>query len=478
MTPISPRRLTYEILLVGIILAFASFLRLYDLQNKPGYEWDEPIYANIIGNFATYGYPAIKSTGEISSVTPFLYHPPFDFALRSTLTRRDATIFDGRLVSVVASLLTLVVIYYFIRQMSGRKTALFALIVLSTDGWVVYINRLLLIENIFLLFVAISLAVYAFALKRRQPYLYAITGILFGLTAIYKHTGVYMLLIPFLFELLAHRNWRRAGLITLVAGGVMAIYVALMLATWGQTYIDQTVVQLTRALGLTEARGLNFSILDALKAIVDTYWIYFTTMVAILGGIVLVIWELVRLRRTREKPRYPLFLSWSIASLLFLGAIALRAPHYLPIVLLPLYVYQASYLVPLLARGGRHALASFLAIVVVLNGMTWYLRFIRHNDNTLFATKHFFATEVPPDAVVLTEQTIGVSITQPYYTFDDIRDEDALAGITPDYIVVYDSATQKLPDSGSLQTLLAHASIIAEFSGFKERIVVYTVEND
>jgi hypothetical protein len=218
--------------------------------------------------------------------------------------------------------------------------------------------------------------------------------------------------------------------------------------------------------------------LDASKAIIDTYWIYFTTIITILGGSALLIWELVRMRRTRERAQYPLLLSWSVASLFFLGAIALRAPHYLPIVLFPLYVYHASYLAPFLARGGRYALVLFLTIIVILNGMTWYLRFVRYDDNALLATKHFFATEVSPDAVVLTEETIGVSIEQPYYTFDNIRETSGLTRTRPDYIVAYDSATQKLPESGSLQTLLAQGSIIAEFSGFKERISIYIIEND
>ena len=82
---------------------------------------------------------------------------------------------------------------------------------------------------------------------------------------------------------------------------------------------------------------------------------------------------------------------------------------------------------------------------------------------------------VAPDARVLTEETLGASIDQPYIKLWRASSSNYLERVRPDYIVTYNSTTQAPPKSKALDDLLNKSQVIATFSGFKETYKVYKV---
>jgi 4-amino-4-deoxy-L-arabinose transferase-like glycosyltransferase len=469
------RSFWFELLTINLIIVSALLLRSYEVDTRPGYEWDEPVYTYIESHFSDNGYPTMLVEGG-GGQEPYLYHPPFDFALRSYIFK--ITGYEGltsaRLISVIASGLALVIIYYFLKEVTSKQVSLISTLLISTDGWLIYTNRLNLIENIMIPIGVAAIAVYYYALNHKNKVWFALSGMLFAFTAIYKHTGIYFLGIPLLYMFLTKKYSRNHLVLYICAGAAVITYILAMYARWGNLYIDQTIVQVKRAVGIYNSRGLNYSISDALTALVRTYWLYISTIITLVMGTLLVIKNTINFFRTKKRPERPLLLSWSLASLIFFGAISLKNPQYLIMVLIPLYIYLTVKIVPYFLKKKYHKLQYLVLIfILVINAFTFYMRFVHHKDNALLATYNYVNNAVPDDAVVLTEESIGVGIRQKYFKLDLHNTAEEINKIKPNYVIIYLSTTQKPPKSMALDKLIQDSKLIDENIGFKEKVFVY-----
>jgi hypothetical protein len=354
-----------------------------------------------------------------------------------------------------------------------------ALLLVSSDGWLVYTNRLNLIENSMIPIGLAGLWVYAVALRKKRVWYYTLAGVVLGFATIYKHTGIYFLLVPVINWLLIRENGRHHALLLRAAALVVLAYIVGMYLVWGNEYLSQSWVQIQRTYGGMGARGVNYGIGEVIQAIVDRYWIFFTTIICLIAGSVTVMVRLVQYIRKRQPPDHSILLSWSIAAIAFLGIIALRAPHYFIIVLVPLYAFLAAELMPLF-RQKTIALATPLLLIVVLalNFVTWHMRFVQRTDNALLATYDYAAQYIPADARVLTEECIGPLLKQPYYKLDTHDREEQLEKVKPTHLILYFSTTQKPPTSQALETLIQRSLLIRRITGFKEEIYIYQVESE
>lgn len=463
-----------ELFLINLLIVSALMLRFYKIDTTPGYEWDEPVYAYIDNHFSDNGYPVMLVEGD-GGQEPYLYHPPFDFALRSLffkITGLDGII-GARILSVLASGFTLLIIYNLFKEITSKQVSLISTLLIATDGWVIYTNRLNLMENVMIPIGVTSIAVYYYALKHKNNVLFGISGIFLALTAIYKHTGIYFLGIPLLYLFFTKRHSKKHLVLYVCAMSVIILYIFAMYLRWGNLYIEQTIVQIKRTVGIYNSRGLNYSISDVVSALTKIYWLYITTILTLVTGIALVIKNTINYLRTKITPDQPLLLSWSLASILFFGAISLKNPQYLIMVLTPLYIYLAVKIVPFFLIRNYHKLHYFiLIIIIVINAFTFYLRFVRQSDNALL-TIYNFANTLPNDSIVLTEESIGVGIKQKYYKLDLHNSASEINKIKPNYVIIYLSTTQKPPKSKALEELIQNSSLIKEFDGFKEKIMIY-----
>lgn len=466
-----------ELLLVSLVIVLSILLRAYKIDTIPGYEWDELVYAQITLNYLTYGYPTLKPEGY-GKYVPYLYHPPFDSWIKSRIFKVTnlTGITGSRIVSIFSSAITFLLIYFIFREVTSKKVAFISLLLIATDGWLIYTNRLNIMENIMFVLGVASIGVYLYATQHKKKLFYLITGILLGLTVIYKHTGIYFLAIPIFYLIFTKRDYKYHSILFISSVLVVSIYLLLMYLTWGNLYLEQTSIQIQRTLGIINSRGLNYSFNDALNALVQTYWIYFTTIIALITGTILVFKNTLKFILTRVKPKDPLLLSWSVASLLFLGSISLRAPQYLVIALLPIYIYLTVEIIPWITYQKKKTLLYiFLSLILILNAITWDIRFIKHQDNALLDTYNYVNNNISGKAIILTEESIGVGIKQIYYRLDAHNTKTELDKIKPTYIIIYISSTQKPPKSEALKNLIKQARLEKEIKGFKETILIYCV---
>ncbi|MCK4794209.1 MAG: glycosyltransferase family 39 protein, partial [Desulfobacteraceae bacterium] len=180
------------------IFAMAGYLRFFNIAQSPGYEWDEPVYAAIAQRTIELGYPNLKGDGNIYNAEPYLYHPPLDFYLKAFWLQNveSSGIVAGRILSSIEAMIGLAIAYFCLKEISGRKAAVIGLVLLATDGWLVYTNRLNLIENGMMLIGVFGIWMYIKATKSQKISYYLAAGFFLAFAAIYKHTGLPFLAVP------------------------------------------------------------------------------------------------------------------------------------------------------------------------------------------------------------------------------------------------------------------------------------------
>jgi hypothetical protein len=325
----------------------------------------------------------------------------------------------------------------------------------------------------------IGIWMYIKASSTNKSQYYVLAGVFLAFAAIYKHTGIPFLLVPAVNLLLTRQNWRThislyIAMITVVIG-----YIGAMLIIWPNEFLFDNWVQIGRVMGAIQSRGLNYGIEEIISAITQTYWVFFATVTAILVVGITVVIRLYQVVFLKRQITNSILLSWSLVTFSFLAAIALKAPHYLITVLIPAYMFIAAeignWLNDIPSKSGKNLMVVGLMVVcVIANLFTWNTRFIMHQDNALLETYRFFET-VPETAVVLADECIGPIIQQPYYNINWHFNDLDLQRIRPDYVVVYTSLTQKVPENPELETLLARSQIVKQINGFKETITIYQV---
>lgn len=479
MSTLSKRqRLILEVVLVTAILLMAGALRFCYIRTRPGFEWDEPLYEKIAQNTLEYGYPTLEVEG--GHPMPNLYHPPFDHYLKAFWFEVTGAsgIGQARILSAAESIFMLLLSYLLVRYVVGREAAVVALILTSTCGWIVYTNRLDLLENGMMPIGVIGLLLYAVAFKKDRCVYYILSGVVLTMAAMWKHTGLVFLMVPFFTWLLTKKAGEHHLVLLLVAGIVILFYVVAMSYVFGEAYWTQSEVQVRRALGIgmVEYRGLAYGWREVAQALTRTYWIFFITIACLIVGPVMVIVRLIQCVFHRRQPHHPILLSWAVVGIGILVVVALKSPQYWIIMLVPLYAFLASELGTVLKRE-VYTLAVSGAIVAVLglNLQTWYMLIIQHPENALLETYEYAASYIPADARVLTEECIGVQLGQTYYNVQIHRSLEDLERIDPTWVILYYSATAKPPASPGLEALLQRSSLVQEFSGFKEVIKVYRV---
>lgn len=463
--------------LPALVLLAAAVLRFWDLGHRPGFEWDEPVYANI-GTSVAHGDGIFLKPSDGIDQAPYLYHPPFYFLLLGAWFRiAGAGIAQARIVAAVASLAVLAMLYVLMRRRWGRL-ALVPLAVLATDGWLIFSNRISWIENTMLVLAVGGILAYDHARRDGRTTWFAAAGALLGAACIYKHLGAYLLVAVGIAWLVTRTQHRQHIVLFATAGAVVAVYLLAMLAIFGGDYVDATAVQLERLTGRKEARGSIGGTGQVLDAITGPYKIYATTLgLTAASGLLLArrVFLLARRRFAPEAAGDPLLLGWAAAAIVSFAAMGLKMGHYFMLILIPLYLFTAAEVIPpavrLVRRGraGRYAVLAAAGLLVAVNLLTYERRFVAHSDNALAAVQRYTDTHLPPHALVLTEESVGTMIRQPYCKF--YRTVFCLT--RTGYVIVYLSLTQAPPSDRRLSALVAASRPIARFEGWRELILVF-----
>jgi hypothetical protein len=167
----------------------------------------------------------------------------------------------------------------------------------------------------------------------------------------------------------------------------------------------------------------------------------------------------------------PVLFGWAAAAALTFAASGLKMAHYFMMIEVPLFMFLFSELAALPRRTRRVTTFALVALVVVLaaNFVAYDLRIATRDDNALAQVRDYTARNLPPDALILTEETVGAIVPQPYCKFHRV----GLCASRADYVIVYTSLTQAPPDDPRLARLIAASRPLRSFQGFKETITVY-----
>ena len=253
------RRLVFfSALAFGVVLIAGTGLRLWHLGISPAWQWDEAVYYRVSVN-VQHG---VLSEHPVYGVPwePFLYQPPFYFLVLSRwFSIVGASIYHARLLGVILTAAMQAVLFRLLWKIHGPAVALFAIVPVIFDGWLMYIERVSYIENALMLIVVTGLLLYQRALEQPSWQRFAIAGAAIGFAASFKQTATYVLLAVLLCWLVLRRAHKGHLVLLGVAMAVIVAYVAVMVPVFDvpdhDWYIGQSITQVRRVLALQQSGG-------------------------------------------------------------------------------------------------------------------------------------------------------------------------------------------------------------------------------
>jgi 4-amino-4-deoxy-L-arabinose transferase-like glycosyltransferase len=421
------RRQAYlSVLAFVVILAAGVWLRLWHLNISPAWQWDEAVYYRVSIN-VQHGVLAEHHTvlpGSAVNREPFLYQPPFYFLLLSRwFSLLGASIYHARLLGVFLTAAMQVVLFRLLWKLHGSTVAVFAIIPVIFDGWLMYIERVSYMENALMLLIAAGFLLYQRAMERPSWQRFAIAGAAIGFAGIFKQTGTYAVLAVLLCWLVTRRAHKGHFVLLGVAVAVIVTYVAVMVRLFDPPgydwYIGQSLTQVRRVLALQQSGGTLTSPGGVLHLLAAQYRFFIPSVLIALAAFLTVTRRVLQCYRARNwapAQDNALLFSWFVTGIVVFGLSSLKFPQYFALILIPAYCFlwtevaswtwRLAWKRTVIAVAAVAGLGSFLLTVPVFS------------VNTLAQVQQYAATQILPEDGVVTEQSIGDLIQQPWCTVE------------------------------------------------------------
>ncbi|MGD0603185.1 MAG: glycosyltransferase family 39 protein [Streptosporangiaceae bacterium] len=442
-------------------------IHLWRLGVSPAWQWDEAVYwrvstsvqHGVLAEHSVYGLPFV----------PFLYQPPVYFlVLAQWFNLVGASIYHARLLGVVWSAGTQVLLFRLLWRIHGPRLALVAMLPVIFDGWLLYIERVSYIENALMVLVVLAFLLYQRALDQPSWQRFLAAGVAVGAAASFKQTGVYVLVAVLLCWLIVRREHR--GHFVLLGGAVAVIAVYLFAMTrmydlpghpW---FLDQSLVQVRRVLGLQKSGGTLTTPGGALRLLTARYR-YFVPSLLLVGCACLIAvrrtWQCYRARDWAPARANALLYSWLATGVVVFGSSTLKFPQYFALILVPAYCYLWTELAGWDWRPAAKRAAVATAVVAGIG--SFLLTVPAFSVNSLAEVQSYAAHQIPSQAIVVTEQSIGDLIQQPWCT---VENADACVGHAS-YAITWQTYLQSSFELGdaSFSQLMKGATQIRSFRG-------------
>ncbi|HMH89660.1 MAG TPA: glycosyltransferase [Streptosporangiaceae bacterium] len=461
------------LLALAAVFAAGAVLRLWSLASRPGWQYDEGVYTQVATGLLRHGQLAEHATYG-TAVTTDLFQPPFYFlALARWFAAAGPSVYHARLLGAACSLASLGLLYLLVRRVHGPRTALFAIVPVMLDGWLLYIQRVSYLENALLALITGGMLLYQAALDRPSWQRFAAAGSVLGFAAAFKYTGTYVLVAVALCWLI-RRGDRRGHLVLL--GCAAAAFAGCILIEarmfGGHLWWQDTIVQVRRVLGVQQSGGTLTSPAKALHLLFGEYWMFAASLAVACAGVV------TALRRVRSAWRArnlaslrgnALLLSWMTAGVVVFGASSLRFPQYFALILIPAYAY---FWTEAHRRQVRPRYRAVIAAAAVAAGLLSFgARVAAHDDNVFAGVQQYAAASIPPGAVVIADEAVGDLIGQPYCReqVSGPCEGEASWAITWD---TYLQTTQSLGDV-PFRRVFAGAVPVRSWTGFNGTVTVW-----
>src|SRR5580658_9045150 len=384
--------------LFALVLLAGTALRLYKLGASPAWQWDEAVYWRVAVNVQHGMLTEHPLLGV--AWTPFLYQPPFYvLLLAGWFDLTGATIFHARVLGVISIALTLVLLFRLLWKIHGPKVALFAIVPVVFDGWLIYIQRVSYIENVLVLVVVGGFLLYQRALERPSWYRFALAGAVLAFAAIFKQTGAYAIIAMLLCWLIVRRAHKEHLVLLGVAAAVIVVYIVAMTRMYDVPgrpwFTEQSLVQLRRVLGLQQSGGTLVAP-SAVVHLLAAQYRYFVPSVLVGGAsLALAVRRLLQCYRARDwapAQGNALLFSWMAAGVVVFGFSSLKFPQYFAMILIPAYCFLWTELARWDWRDAWKA--SVVAAAVVASVGCFALTVPAYKYNTLQLTQQYVSAHI------------------------------------------------------------------------------------
>jgi 4-amino-4-deoxy-L-arabinose transferase-like glycosyltransferase len=461
-----------------VVLGFGAVLRLWALSTRPGWQYDEGVYTEVAANLLRHGTINEQITYG-APWSPDLYQPPFYFiVLARWFALTGASIYHARILGVICALGALTLLWRLLIRLHGPQVALYAMVPIVLDGWLMYVERISYMENALLLLVVAAVLLYQRALDTPSWWRFAVAGVMLGFAAAFKYTGVYVIGAVLLCWLISKRAHLKhlALLGCAVATFVGAIlFEVITFDTGGHDWWWQdTLVQIRRVLGLQQSGGTLTSPTAALHLLFAQYDVFAPSFLIALVTLVLALrrlWKCYIERDWRPVTDNALLWSWMASAIVIFGFSSLRYPQYFALILVPMYAWfwTETRNWRLRARGRTILLALACAAGIASFGG----RIVGYDDNVFADVQQYAATSIPPHAVVIADEAIGDLIKQPY-----CREQEAVpCKKAASYVVTWDTYLQTTKELGdpAYQKIMIGAVRMRSWTGFNGTVTVWRI---
>src|ERR1700691_459726 len=463
----SARPVIQYLLVFTSVLAAGTALRLWRLGASPAWQWDEAVYwrvslsvqHGVLAEHSVYGLPW----------EPFLYQPPVYFLLIAQwFDLVGGSIYHARLLGVAWTVLMQILLFRLLWRIHGPRLALFAVIPVVFDGWLLYIERVSYIENALMPIVVGAFLLYQRAMDKPSWQRFAIAGIAIGLAASFKQTGAYVVIAVLLCWLIVRREHRGHFILLTMAVAVIATYLVAMTRMFDLPghpwFVDQSLVQARRVLGLQKSGGTLTTPGGALHLLTAQYRYFIPSLLLAAVAILIAGRRTLQCYRARNwSPAQPnaLLYSWLITRLVVFGSSSLKFPQYFALILIPAYCYLWTELARWNWRVSSCNAVMGIASCAGIGSLL--LTIPAFSVNSLAEVQQYARTRIPASAIVVTEQSIGDLIRQRWCT---VEKADSCVGVAS-YAITWGTYLQSSFDQGdpAFYGLMKGAVMIRVFSG-------------
>jgi 4-amino-4-deoxy-L-arabinose transferase-like glycosyltransferase len=448
------------------VLAAGTGLRLWHLGISPAWQWDEAVYYRVSVNVQ---HGLLSEHTLYGNYEPFLYQPPFYFLFLSRwFSLVGASIWHARLLGVLLTAVMQTLLFRLLWKLHGSTTALFAIIPVVFDGWLMYIERVSYMENALMVLIVLGFLLYQSALEKSSAVRFALAGSVIGFAGSFKQTGVYVLLAVLLCWLVTRRAHKGHLVLAAFAVAVMATYILVMIRAFDiphhDWYIGQSTTQLRRVLGLQHSGGTLTSPGGVLHLLAAQYKFFIPSVLLALASFLLVVRRVLQCYRARNWQPVQgnaLLFSWLVTGMVVFGLSSLKFPQYFALILLPAYCFLWTEV----ARSDWQQVwrRTAVAAAAVAGLGSFVLTVPAFSVNSLAEVQQYAATRIPADSIVVTEQSIGDLIQQKWCTVEDAGNCQRVAA----YAITWRTYLQSSFKEGDVafHQLMAGATPIRSFPG-------------
>lgn len=464
----------------SVVLAAGAAFRFWSLGSRPGWQYDEGVYLNVASNLLQHGTINEHITYG-ASWSPDLYQPPYYFLLLSRwFFLTGPGIYHARILGVLFSLGTLILLWRLLTRLHRPQAALFAMLPIVFDGWLMYVQRVSYMENLLLMLVTAGMLLYQRALEKPEWWRFIAAGIVLGFAVAVKYTGVSALAAILLCWLILHRS--HGGHLLILSSALTTLAGCTLLeASWfdvaGQDWwVQDTLVQVRRVLGIQSSGGTLTSPTVGLHLLLAQYDVFIASFaVAAITFLMMLrrLWTCYRARNWQPVADNALLWSWMVSGVAIFGVSSLKYTQYFALILVPIYAW---FWTEAWHWRWNWRFLRILVTVAILAGMgSFYERIASRYDNVFADVQAYAATSIPSNAVVVADEAIGDLIQQPYC---QEQYAEPCANVAT-YLITWNTYLQSTWNLGdaAYRQIVVGAVPIRSWTGFNGTATVWRLRN-